>query len=76
MKKLLMIPDRYHLEADVELAKKYSLGYEYNDFFNPSVLDNKNEQAEIVKGYRDTYLPQHSTLHGAFFDVIPYSLDE
>ena len=44
MKKLLMIPDRYHLEADVELAKKYSLGYEYNDFFNPSVLDNKNSQ--------------------------------
>lgn len=76
MKQLLMIPDRYHLEADMELAKQYSLGYEYNDFFNPSVLDNKKEQSEIVKGYQDTYLPQYATLHGAFFDVIPFSLDE
>ena len=75
MKQLLMIPRLNELKASVELAKEYSLGFEFNDFYSPAVLDNEEEKQRILREYACAELPSFRTVHGAFFDVIPFSLD-
>lgn len=75
MKKILIIPDRNNLSASLELACEYSLGFEYNDFFNPHVLDNEEEIDRLLSVYSNETLPSYCTMHGAFFDVIPFSVD-
>lgn len=75
MKKILIIPDRIQLEQYLELAKEYNLGFEYNDFFMPDILDSKEKLNDIVESYKKYELPQFSTMHGDFFDVIPFSFD-
>lgn len=76
MKKILIIPDIKNLDESLSLAEKYSLGFEYNDFFIPSVLDDTEKADEIIRTYKEKTLPDYCTLHGAFFDVIPFSPDE
>lgn len=75
MKQMLIIPDRNDLNMSFELAGEYGLGFEYNDFFVPDVLDDEKRLGEIVQEYQERELPRYCTLHGAFFDVIPFSLD-
>ena len=75
MKQLLIIPDINNMEMSLELAKKYSLGFEYNDFFVPEVLDDEYRLQELVDKYKSYKLPQYCTMHGAFYDVIPFSSD-
>lgn len=76
MKQILIIPDRNHLQECLELAKKYQLGFEYNDFFFPDVLDNENLKEKMIHEYTQKELPEYCTVHGAFFDVIPFSVDK
>ena len=76
MKRVLIIPDINNLEESLKLADKYNLGFEYNDFFNPDVLDDEDRLAELVERYKNCKLPDGCTLHGAFFDVIPFSKDK
>jgi len=75
MKQVLMIPDRNHLEASLALASEYGIGFEYNDFFAPDVLEEEEKRQAIVAQYREKKLPEYCTLHGAFYDVIPFSPD-
>lgn len=75
MKKILIIPDEKKLSASLELVREYSVGFEYNDFFNPQVLDNDDEVDRLISDYKKETLPSYCTMHGAFFDVIPFSLD-
>lgn len=75
MKRILIIPDRMEMQETMELAKEYSLGFEYNDFFSPTVLDDKSELRKICETYQKHQLPDFCTMHGAFFDVIPCSPD-
>ncbi|MBQ2830285.1 MAG: TIM barrel protein [Oscillospiraceae bacterium] len=75
MKQLLMIPDLRELATSVQLAKRWSLGFEFNDFFSPAVLDNGAAREDILRAYSAVQLPSLRTMHGAFFDVIPCSLD-
>ena len=76
MKRLLMIPDVKNLEKSLEVAKEYSLGFEYNDFYMPTVLDDRMKMQELLEVYKMSALPEYCTMHGAFFDVIPFSVDE
>ncbi|MBE5935265.1 MAG: sugar phosphate isomerase/epimerase [Lachnospiraceae bacterium] len=76
MKRILIIPNINDMEETLKIAKKYNLGYEYNDFFNPNVLDDKKQLDELVSKYKEMELPDYCTMHGAFFDVIPFSLDK
>lgn len=76
MRQFLIIPDRSYLEECLELAAKYNLGFEYNDFFNPDILDDAEKLSEIMNHYKKYKLPEYTTLHGAFFDVLPFSVDE
>lgn len=75
MKKILIIPDRNHMGECLEWSEKYHLGFEYNDFFLPDVLDDKAATEQIIKEYQKYRLPEYTTVHGDFFDVIPFSLD-
>ena len=51
MKSLYIIPDRNNLDRSIEIAKKYNACFEYNDFFEPSILDDKQEIDRIIKLY-------------------------
>lgn len=75
MKQFLIIPDKVNMEACLKLANKYNLGFEYNDFFMPDVLDDEDVLSRYIADYESCALPAYTTLHGAFFDVIPFSVD-
>ncbi len=76
MKNLLIIPDRKDLKNTLSLATEYNLGFEYNDFVTSDVLDSDECTDNIVSEYKKEKLPDFTTIHGAFFDVIPFSVDE
>lgn len=75
MKQILIIPNRNRLLECLELVQKFNLGFEYNDFFMPDVLDDSTKMDEIITKYSEHELPGYTTVHGAFFDVIPFSMD-
>lgn len=75
MKKILIIPDLSCMEECIRLAKQYNLGFEYNDFYMTDLLDDADRLAEVIYKYRQEELPEFTTMHGAFFDVIPFSPD-
>jgi len=75
MKQILIIPDKDKLKECSELVRKYGLGYEYNDFFMPDVLDDYSKTEALVSMYKNQDLPLYTTVHGAFFDVVPFSVD-
>lgn len=70
------IPNYLEAEAWAELAKEKGLVFEYNEFFNPLVLEDKEKIKEILHIYkstdRDTSM---DTVHGAFFDITVSSSD-
>ena len=75
MKQMLIVPDRRDVEGSVALARDYDAGFEYNDFTTPDVLDDKEKTGLAIRNYQKFDLPKVSTVHGAFYDVIPFSLD-
>ena len=75
MRQVLIIPNRDHMKECLELSAEYQLGFEYNDFFWPHILENGKDTEEIIAEYKKYELPAYTTLHGAFFDVIPFSMD-
>ena len=75
MGKFLIIPKLSEIDKSLSIAEKYGFGFEYNDFFNPDVLDDCEKTEEIIKSYKKHTLPSYSTLHGAFLDVIVFSSD-
>lgn len=76
MKQLLIIPELNNMDGCLALAEEYHIGFEYNDFFMPDTLDNAEKMADIIHKYSNVHLPEYTTLHGAFFDVIPFSMDK
>ena len=52
MKKLLIIPNVANMEKSLAVAKEYNLGFEYNDFFDPDVLDDDNRLNELINYYK------------------------
>lgn len=76
MKQLYCIPKIEEIDAFASFSEKYHAGFEYNDFFLPSVLDAPDAVRERIQQYwslgRDT---SEDTLHGAFFDICVNSDD-
>lgn len=73
---LEIIPEIQRIEEYEELAEKHSLGFEYNDFFNPDLLDDEEKIRERIRRYTQLGRPQGTdTMHGAFFDIVPFSWD-
>ncbi len=76
IERLLIVPDREQMEKSIMLTKQYDCGFEYNDFYLPSVLDDEMLVNEIVCAYSgQEELPKDCTMHGAFLDVTPFSDD-
>ena len=76
MKQLLIIPDRKNIKRSLDLAEEYAAGFEYNDFVHPDVLDDNILCRKIAEEYSQLPLPQFCTIHGAFYDVIVFSMDK
>lgn len=76
MKQLLIIPNRKDIKQSLDIAEEYGAGFEYNDFFDPNVLDDSELCKKITEEYKGLPLPEFCTLHGDFYDVIVFSIDE
>ncbi len=71
-----IIPNAGELDRYVELAEKYSLGFEYNDFFMPDLLDDRDSLRRRIALYRGLKRREGiDTMHGVFFDIVPFSWD-
>ena len=67
MEKLLMIPRINELEENLKLRDKLNIGFEFNDFFIPSLLDDKKALKERINAYKK--IGGYNTIHGVFFDI-------
>ena len=76
MPKFLIIPKISNLDESLKLAEEYSFGFEYNDFFIPDTMDDKQKKKEIISIYKSVKLSSYNTMHGAFFDIIVFSEDK
>ncbi|MBP5445872.1 MAG: sugar phosphate isomerase/epimerase [Acholeplasmatales bacterium] len=74
MKKLLMIPRINELEENLKLRDKLNIGFEYNDFFIPDLLDDEKALKERVNAYKK--VGGFNTIHGVFFDICFNSSDK
>jgi len=75
MAQFQIIPDLLRPQTSRNLAKRYGLGYEYNDFYDPSVLDDPVELARLISLCQSDGRPDDCTVHGAFLDVAVFSED-
>lgn len=75
MGQLLIVVRRQDIEEHQKLAEEYGVGFEINDFYNPEILDDTEEMNRLVEFYQQIGLPEGSTMHGAFFDVVVFSYD-
>lgn len=76
MKGLYLIPDKENLEQSIQLLEEYQGAFEYNDFFLPSILDDRKKQLEIIEAYAKVRSDfSKDTMHGAFLDVTVHSTD-
>ena len=70
-----IIPDVTRLPETIEFSTQYHLGWEFNDFMFPTVLDNEDEIARLTDVYQSHDMPRVRSLHGAFLDVTVHSSD-
>lgn len=75
MGKVLIVSKADRLSEYKKISDKYNLGFEINDFFIPDILDDDMKIEQIIASYKKEGLPEYCTLHGAFFDVVPFSSD-
>ena len=73
MKKILMIPRINELEENLKLRDKLNIGFEFNDFFIPDLLDDKKALEERIKAYEK--IGGYNTIHAVFFDICFNSSD-
>lgn len=74
--KLLIIPDRNRIAEYAGLAEQYRLGFEYNDFFSPGLLEDEEAVERVIEEYlRSDRQPGYCTVHGAFLDITIFSDD-
>lgn len=76
MGRYLIIPELGQLEESLKLAKEYDLGFEVNDFYEPTLNRNPKRRAAMLDLYQQTEMPQTLTMHGNFYDVLIFSEDD
>ena len=76
MGKLHCIPTLGELNDYVRFSEAYDAAFEYNEFFLPAILEDKETVERIMKAYTDTGRDLHEdTLHGVFLDICVDSTD-
>ncbi len=75
MGKILVASSHREIRKHLRLALEYGCGLELQAFANPDLLDEGWE--ELLRAYRPLLrdFPHPLTLHGAFFDLTPASMD-
>ena len=71
--KYYVIPKLSELDKYLEISNKYNLGFEYNEFFNPNILDSADLDG-IIEEYKKLNRIG-DTLHGVFYDIVLDSCD-
>lgn len=70
MQNYLLIPDINNVEKSVELASKYSLNFEYNEFTKPEIYSSEAEVDRVINTYKSLERDRsNDTMHGAFLGV-------
>lgn len=76
MHQLHIIPDVNRIHESLKLAKAYKAVFEYNDFFQPRILEDKAELEKRINFYMKLERDRSKdTLHGAFLDIAVNSSD-
>ncbi|MDD6157555.1 MAG: TIM barrel protein [Lachnospiraceae bacterium] len=76
MKSVYCIPKWNQISHFLHFSNEYNAGFEYNDFFLPSVLDNPKQVQKMIENYKSLDRDRsEDTLHGAFLDVCVHSDD-
>ncbi len=75
MGKILVVAKSENLDAYLDVAREYDTGFEFNDFFIPALLDDEVALRRTIEQYQGVTLPEYCTMHGVFFDIIPFSED-
>ena len=77
MNELYLIPDFERIEDSLKLLRKFDAHFEYNDFFNPSLLDDEDWVTKRIDFYKNLERDRTGDiLHGAFLDVTLHSEDK
>lgn len=75
-RQFLIIPDARRIEESAALAEKYGAAFEYNDFCDPAVYEDKDAVRRLCSLYQGLGRRRtQDTLHGAFLDVTVTSRD-
>ena len=69
-----VIPNLLELNKYLDLSKKYDFGFEYNEFFNPTLLDS-NDLDKVINKYKSLNR-KNDTMHGVFYDITLNSTDK
>ncbi len=72
--KYYVIPNLDEINKYKELSKEYDLGFEYNEFYMPSLLDDANRLGDTINRYYELKRC-NDTLHGVFYDITLDSID-
>ena len=72
--KYYVIPNLKELDKYLKLSKEYNLGFEYNEFFDPVLLDDEKELNKKIEEYKKLNRIG-DTLHGVFYDICLDSSD-
>lgn len=73
MHKYYVIPNLNEIDKYLELSKSYDLGFEYNEFYEPKLLDS-NKLDKYINEYKKLNR-KNDTLHGVFYDIVLDSSD-
>lgn len=74
--KYSIIPNEKEIKEQLSLAEKYNLGFEYNEFFRPEILDDKDKVKSLLNFYKNIERDRSAdTLHGVFLDIAIHSTD-
>ena len=68
MMKIYVIPNLKEIDKWVSLSKDNDLGFEYNEFYNPHLLDDDKLLNELINKY-DKLNRKNDTLHGNAFNL-------
>ena len=76
MENLLIIPDYNNFASFLKLAEQYDACFEYNDFYDTTLLDDEKKCQERIAFYQSAGRNTgRDTIHGAFLDVTVHSDD-
>lgn len=73
--KLFVVPEIQSIDEFLAIAQEFGTGFELNDFFRPELLENESAIAERIEFYKKKMPSAGCTIHGAFFDIMIFSLD-